>query len=330
MRRREFAAGLLLIAVAQRGRSQAAEQPRIALVHSGIPADQLTETGGTLWVREFLLELRRLGYAEGRDLIIERYSAEGRIDRFPELAHAVVSRDPDLIVTVGPLVNPLKAITETIPILAIMGDPIRLGVMTNLAHPPANITGVTVDGGIELYGKQVQILKAAVPSVSRIVYLSSPTSWDGPLGQAVRVAGERLGISLVGIPIEEATPLEFRRVFAEIAKQQVDAVMVSPSGEFLAQRHLIVQLAQDSRIPGMYPYRDFVEAGGLMAYAPDLGELARRLADQVRQVLKGSKPSDLPVYQPTTFKLYVNLKTAKEINLNLPEPVLAIADEVIE
>ena len=330
MRRRDFSAGLLLTTMARRAGAQAPPQRRIVFVHSGIPADQLTETGGTLWVREFLQELRRLGYVEGRELMIERYSAEGRVERFSELVHAIVSRRPDLIVTNGPLVDPLKAATDTIPVLAIMGDPIRLGVVTNLARPAANITGVSVDGGIELYGKQVQILKEAVPSASRIVYLSSPTSWDGSLGQAVRASAERLGISLIGIPLEAATPSEFRRVFAEIARQQLDAVMVSPSGEFLANRQLIVQLAQANRLPGMYPYRDFVEAGGLMAYAPDLGELARRLADQVRQILNGSKPSDLPIYQPTTFKLILNLKAAKTLNITLPGAVLAHADEVIE
>src|SRR6516162_1645926 len=132
------------------------------------------------------------------------------------------------------------------------------------------------------------------------------------------------------MPLEEATPSQFRRAFAQIAQQRLDAVMVSRAGEFLANRQLIVDLAASGRLPGMYPYRDFVEGGGLMAYAPDGGELARQLADQVRQVLGGTKPSDIPIYQPNTFKLIVNLKAAQAIGLTVPQLLLAQADEVIE
>jgi putative tryptophan/tyrosine transport system substrate-binding protein len=132
------------------------------------------------------------------------------------------------------------------------------------------------------------------------------------------------------MPLEEAAPSEFRRAFAQIAQQRLDAVMVSGSGEFLANRQLIVDLAASYRLPGMYPYHDFVEAGGLMAYAADLGGLARQLADQVRQVLAGTKPSDIPFYQPTTFKLIVNLKAAKAQGLTVPRLLLEQADEVIE
>jgi putative tryptophan/tyrosine transport system substrate-binding protein len=331
MRRRNFVAGIsLMIGAKHLAAQQARRRARIALVHSGIHADQLTESGPTAWIREFFAELRKLGYTEGPDLIFERYSAEGQMERFLAVAQAVVSRNPDVIVTNGPLVNAFRTATQTLPILAIMGDPIRQGVASNLARPTANITGVSVDGGIELYGKQVEILKTALPSAKRIVYLSSPTSWDGALGQAVRMAAERLEISLVGIPIEEASPPEFRRAFVEAAKQHLDAVMVSPSGEFLAHRELIVQLAQTIRLPGMYPYRDFVNAGGLMAYAPDLLELARRLAHQVLQILSGSKPSDIAIYQPTTFKLILNLKTAQKLSFVFPPSILADADEIIE
>jgi putative tryptophan/tyrosine transport system substrate-binding protein len=331
MRRRDFSAGLALVATARLARAQAPpKQPRIAVVHSGIPADQLTETGSVLWVREFFQELRRLGYVEGQNLVVERYSAEGHLDRLADLARTVVSRNPDVIVTHGPLVNPFRAATTTVPIVAIMGDPIRDGIATNLARPTANVTGMTVTAGTELYGKQLQILKEAVPSASKIAYLCSHRNWDGASGQALRDAGQRLGLSVVGLPLEEATPSQFQGAFAQMAQQQLDAIMVSDSGEFLANRQLIVDLAASSRLPGMYPYRDFVEAGGLMAYAPDLAELARKLADQVRQVLGGAKPSDIPIYQPTTFKLIINLKTAKALDLTLSAGSLAQADEVIE
>ena len=132
------------------------------------------------------------------------------------------------------------------------------------------------------------------------------------------------------MPLEEATPSQFRRAFAQMAQQRLDAVMVSGAGEFLANRQLIVDLAASSRLPGMYPYRDFVEAGGLMAYAPDLGEQGRQLAEQVRKVLGGTKPTDIPIHQPTTFKLIVNLKAAKAQGLTLPQLLLELADQVVE
>jgi putative ABC transport system substrate-binding protein len=213
-----------------------------------------------------------------------------------------------------------------------MGDPIREGIATSLARPPANITGVSVTAGYEIVGKELQILKEAVPAASRIAYLCSHTDydWDGVWGETLRDFGQRLGIAVIGMPLEEATPSQFRRAFAQIAQQRLDAVMVSRAGEFLANRQLIVDLAASGRLPGMYPYRDFVEGGGLMAYAPDGGELARQLADQVRQVLGGTKPSDIPIYQPNTFKLIVNLKAAQAIGLTVPQLLLAQADEVIE
>jgi putative tryptophan/tyrosine transport system substrate-binding protein len=333
MRRRDFSAGLVLVATAGLARARAqgpAKQPRIALVHSGIPADQLTETGGVPWVREFFQELRRLGYADGQNLVVERYSAEGHLDRLADLAHAVVNSHPDVIVTHSALVKPLRAATTTVPIVAIMADPIGEGIVTNLARPTANITGVSVDAGIELYGKQLQILQEAIPVASKIAYLCSNANWDGPLGQALRDSGQRRGIAVIGMPLDEATLSQFQRAFGQMAQRRLDAVMVSPSGEFLANRQLIVDLARSSRLPGMYPYRDFVEGGGLMAYAPDLAELARQLADQVRRLLGGAKPSDIPIYQAATFKLIVNLNAAKAIGLTVPQLLVEQADEVIE
>jgi putative ABC transport system substrate-binding protein len=333
MRRRDFSAGLVLVVAGglARARAQAPPtQPRIALAHTGIPADQLIETGGVIWVREFLQELRRLGYVDGRNLMIERHSAEGHLDRLADLARTVVDRHPDAIVTHGSFLLTLKAATTTIPIVAIMGDPIRDGIATNLARPPANITGVTVDAGYELLGKQLQILKEAVSAASKIAFLCSHAGWDGPLEQALRDSGQSLGIEVIGMPVEEATPSQFRRAFAQMAQQRLDALMVIGAGEFLANRQLIVDLATSSRLPGMYPYRDFVEAGGLMAYAPDLGDQGRQLADQLREVLGGTKPSDIPIYQPTKFELVINLKAANAIGLTIPPAILARADEVIE
>ena len=333
MRRRKFIAllGGPVLAWPLAAHAQApTRQSHIALVHSGIPADRLTETGGVPWLREFFQELRRLGYVDGRDVIVERYSAEGHLDRFAELIRVVVGKNPDAIVTNGPLVAPFGSVTTSIPIVAIMGDPIAGGVTANLARPPGNITGVSVDAGIELYGKRLQILKEALPVASRIAYLGSRTEFDGMLGKAIRESSQRLGLVLIGVPLGEATRSQFPSAFARMVQERVDAVMVSPAGEFLANRQVIVELAASSRIPSMYPYRDFVDGGGLMAYAPDLAELARHLANQLHQVLGGAKPSDIPIYQASTFKLIVNLRAAKALDLALPVGLLSRADEVIE
>jgi putative ABC transport system substrate-binding protein len=333
MRRRELIAliGGTVLARPLLAQAQApTKQPRIALVHSGIPVERLTETGGVFWLREFFQELHRLGYAEGRNVSVERFSAEGHLDRSTDLARTVVDGNPDLIVTNGPLVRPFGTATASIPIVAIMGDPISGRITDSLARPSANITGVTVDAGIELYGKRLQIMNEALPAASRIAYLGSRAEFDGMLGQAIRDSGQRLGLAMMGASLDQATPAEFRRVFAQMAQERLDAVMVSPAGEFLANLKLIVELAASSRLPAMYPYRDFVDGGGLMAYAPDLAELARHLADQVRQVLGGAKPQDIPIYQATTFKLIVNLGAAKALDLALPPAFLTQADEVIE
>jgi putative tryptophan/tyrosine transport system substrate-binding protein len=333
MKRREFLTLLGLAAAwsPSAHAQQTARQHRIAFVHSGIPADQLTETAGPFWVRQFFEALRGLGYAEGGNLVVERYSAEGRFDRFAALAAAVVSRNPDVIVmNLNALVNAFRTATATIPIVAIVGDPVRSGLVNSLARPGGNVTGVSVDAGSEVNGKALQILKEAIPSAARVAYLASREAWEGGPGEALREAGQRLGIAMVGISPPELNDAQLRGSFANMAQQQLDAAVVGGEGNFLAQRALIVELAEKYRLPLMCPYRDYVELGGLMAYAPDLGELARRMADDVHQILTGAKPGDIPVYQPTKFVLMINLKTAEALGLTIPRLILAQADEVIE
>ncbi|MFI5014224.1 MAG: ABC transporter substrate-binding protein [Hyphomicrobiales bacterium] len=332
MKRREFV-GLIGVAAAAWPLVARAQQPRkqrrLAFVHSGIPADQLTETAGPFWVRRFFETLRGLGDAEGSDLIVERYSAEGRSDRFAALAAAVVSRNPDVIVAnLNDLVRAFAAATTTIPIVAITGDPIAAGLVTSLAHPGGNLTGVSIAAGSGILAKRLQILKEAVPSAAKVAYLLSQS--DGGLGLSFREAGQHLGIALIGNFLPEVNDAQIRRTFAEMAQQQIDAAIVDEGGSFLAHRALIVELAEKYRLPIIYPYRDYVDLGGLLAYAPDLGELAQRLANDVHQILNGAKPGDIPYYQPTRFQLLINLKAVKALNLAVPESILARADEVIE
>ena len=205
--------------------------------------------------------------------------------------------------------------------------------MTNLARPGGNITGVSLYDA-EFYAKRLQILKEAVPAASKIGWLTMRRTWEGAYGQAFRPALEeasrRLEFSLVPMLLDESTAPEYQRVFADIAKHLPDAILVSDLGELIPYRQLIVELVAKSRLPAIYGQREFVEAGGLIAYEPDFGEAARRIADDVHEILNGADPGDIPIYQSTKFALVINVKAAKALDISLPPTLLGIADEVIE
>lgn len=332
MRRREFTAGVLLAASTQWARAeQRGTQRRMAIFHPAIPATLITETGGgTAW-RAFFRELRRLGYVEGENLIIERYSAEGHHERYAGLAREIVARNPDVIVTgTNPVVIAFRATTSTIPIVAFMLDPLKAGLVSSLARPGGNLTGITLDAGIEIWGKRLEMLKEAVPSTTKAAFLGMRGGWDETFGQVLRDAAGRLGISLIWMLPQQGTPSEIERVFAAMGQQGPDAVLVSGEGDLYANRQLIAELARKHHLPAMCPYRDYVDAGGLMAYTVDLAELLRRMANDVHQILNGAKPGDIPIYQPTRFDLLINLKTANALGLTLPPSLLSRADEIIE
>jgi putative ABC transport system substrate-binding protein len=206
--------------------------------------------------------------------------------------------------------------------------------LPSLARPGGNITGIGVDVGFEIYGKRLQILKEAVPSASKVAYLDIRAFWESTSGQQIREqlrqASRLLQVSLTDVLVQESAPSEYQRVFAEIARDPPDAIIVSSTSELFPYRQLIVELVAKSRLPGMYAWRDYVEAGGLMAYGTDLVEIWRRLADDVHEILNGAKPGDIPIYQPTKFEFLINLKTAKDVGLTIPPTLLALADEVIE
>jgi putative ABC transport system substrate-binding protein len=329
MRRRDFTIGLLLAAAVRPGRAQErAEQHRIAIV---IPAGPvaLIDDPGSRFYQAFWEELRRSGDVEGQNLTVERYSAEGRHAGYGDLARQVVGPNPDVIVAVtDDIARAVRAATGTTPIVWIGGDPILAGFATSLARPAGNITGVTVFAGIEIFGKRLQILKEAVPSASKAAWLTTRTSQD--TDEQLHEAGRRLGISVIDMALEEATPAEVRRLFADIAQQRPDAIIVNSHGDLLAHRHLIVELAAKNRLPAIYPWREYMEAGGLMAYTTDLVELFRRMADDVQEILNGAQPGDIPIYQPTKYEFLINLKAAKALGLTIPPTLLATADEVIE
>ena len=249
---------------------------------------------------------------------------------YADLAHKVVNDNPDVIVTVAPLIPAFRAATQSLPIAGFIGDPISLGFAASLARPGGNITGVSIDAGVEVYGKQLQILKEVVPSAGKVGYLATERVWRTPIAQAARDASRQLGISLIGMVLPEVTVAELTRVFHDAEATSIDAIAVSPSGELIGSIESIVKLVAARQLPAIYAYREYPEAGGLMAYAPELDQPARHLARQVHEILNGTKPGELPIFQATKFDLVLNQQAARALGINFPQALLARADEVIE
>jgi len=332
MRRRDFTAGLLLGTAVGTVRARVpTKQHRIAIITTQPVA---TIDDPTIPVfRAFFEELRRLGDVEGPNLAVERYSGGGSPAVYPDLARELVARSPDVIVAIGnPITYEVSAATGKIPIVWIGPDPIRAGFAKSFARPGGNITGVSMFDA-EFDAKRLQILKEAAPSASKVAYLTMRRTWEASRQAylpAYQQASQRLQISLTPMLLQEATPSEIQHAFAEIAPDPPDAIMAAGIGELIPYRQLIVGLVEKSRLPAMYGLRDFVEAGGLMAYEVDFGEAARRMADDVHEILKGANPGDIPIYQSTRFTLVINLKAAHTLGLTLPPALLGRADEVIE
>ncbi|OSI24365.1 ABC transporter substrate-binding protein [Bradyrhizobium canariense] len=334
MRRRDFitlfsctAATWSLAARAQ----QSAKMKRMAFVQSASKISRMTVSGPP-WYGAFFDELGRLGYVEGKNLGVERSSGEGRTDRYPALARDVVSTNPDLILAVGGRLSlDFKMATTTIPIVTIVIDPVALGLVANIGRPGGNITGVTIAGGLDIIGKRMGLLVEAMQKLSTVGYLASRPFWEDARGAAAREAAKRAGIALspaiLGNAFNEA---EYERVFRSLEQDRTDALMISEEPEHAAYIAMIVELAAKSRIPTIYPLREFADAGGLMAYSINQVDVYRRLASLVAMILKGANPGDIPFYQPTKFELVINLKAAKALGLQMPAMLLGRADEVIE
>ena len=225
----------------------------------------------------------------------------------------------------------VKAATSAIPAVGSTSDPVGYGLAASLARPGGNITGISVDTGVEIFGKRLQLLRELVPGAKKVAFLTPRDGWDNIFGKAAKEAAGQLGLSLVGPPLD--TPIgeaEYRRVFAAMAEQRPDALLVSDYNENLVHRHLIADLARMHRLPALYPFRSFAEDGGLIAYAPDLIDLQRHAATMIGTILRGGKAGDIPFYQPTRFQMVINLKSARDIGLDIPSALLVAADEVIE
>jgi putative ABC transport system substrate-binding protein len=301
---------------------QAARSRTIGYLGSGTPATQ------GAWLAAFVQRLRERGWSEGQNAKIELRWADGRDERFPEIAAELVRLNVDVIVTTGGGVPAANKATSIIPIVfGGANDPVASGYVTSLARPGGNVTGVSLESS-DLAGKRLDLLRETLPALARLA-LITPTGTPGALleGAEVQAAGRRLGIEVTLFDVQRAQ--DIAPAF-ESLKNKADAVYVVASPFTTANRIRINTLALASRLPTIYGYRDAVEIGGLMSYGPDVLELWRRAAEYVDKILRGAKPADLPVEQPTRFYLVVNLTTAKALGLTVPDKLLALADEVIE
>src|SRR6516164_1571454 len=336
MKRREFITLLGGAAaawpLAARAQQQAANTHRIAIVHPSVSISEMNETGDHPYYPPLFKELRRLGYVEGKNLIVARYSAEGREDRYPELCREVVGTKPDVIVTsASRLVLSFKAATHTIPVVASMADPVPSGIVTSIARPGGNITGVSVEAGLEIWGKRLQILREVVPTAAKVGFLASRQIWSQPNTDALRKGAQQSGISLPGSPIESPIQAEeYRRVLGAMVQEHVDGVIIGDQAENFAYRQLIVDLVRAAKLPAIFPDREYFEIGTLMVYGPSALDGWRRLAGYTDQILKGAYPGDLPIYLQSKFDLLINLKTANALGITIPPSLLVRADEVIE
>jgi len=279
----------------------------------------------------FAAGMRDLGYDVGKNLLIEYRYADGRMDRLLELAADLLRLNVDVIVTgVNPGVVAAKQATSTTPIVMTFGnDPIGTGLVASLSRPGGNITGLTVDTGDEFLGKRLELLKEASGKLSRLaVVFNSANAAHQLYLKNLELPARHLKLTL--IPVGYRANDDFENAFKEMTTQHADGMFLFSDGVIFDQRSLIAKLAIKSRLPSGYPAREYVEAGGLTSYGPDLILNMRRAATYVDKILKGAKPGDLPVEQPTKFELVINLNTAKQIGLTIPPNVLARADKVIK
>jgi putative tryptophan/tyrosine transport system substrate-binding protein len=273
--------------------------------------------------------LRSLGYVDGQNLVMEWRSAEGRYERFPEIIRELVSINADVIVAVNtPMTRAAKDVTQTVPIvMAGIGSPVEDGLIESLAQPGGNITGLAANTGIENFAKRMELLKELLPGMSRVAILQSKAEMPAGWEQSHEVVARQLGVKVL---LAEHTPTDYSAAFALIARERADGLLVGVSSANFANRHLIIEFAAKNRLPAMYGIREYITAGGLIGYGPDVADIFRRAAGYVDRILKGAKPADLPVEQPTKFLMVINLRTARALGLTIPPSVLARADEVIE
>jgi ABC-type uncharacterized transport system substrate-binding protein len=329
MRRRQFigviggAAVALPFIVSKRALAQRTpKMPRVGVLWPGAPPDK--------WDEAFRQGLREHGYVEGRNILLEYRWAEGKQERLSELAEELIRLNVDLIVTISaPAILAVKQHTTAIPIIfAGTSDPVRSGFVASLARPGGNLTGLSLMAP-DLAGKRLELIKSIVPTASRVAML-----WNASdEGMAIRVQQTQLAAPALRVTLlspELRAPADFDSAFAALSQDLPDALLTFVDPFTLRYRQRIVEFAATKHLPAIYEDRAFVEAGGLVSYGPSVEDNCRRAATYVDKILKGAKPGDLPVEQPTKFELIVNLKTAKALGLEIPPSLLTSADELIE
>jgi putative ABC transport system substrate-binding protein len=332
MDRRAFISGITLGLLAAPLAAEAqptGKVPRIALVFANAPLADITgPRPAQPNARAFLEAMRELGWIDGQNITIERKSAEGRPDRYAGLAQELLRLKLDLIVCpAASLTQSILQATSTIPIViaGAFADPVIEGKVKSLARPGGNLTGLTMFSSNTLFGKRLELLKEAVPGISRVAFLGNLYA-PAPTTAAVARA-----LKLALVPVVIPTPEGLQKGFATIERARVDALFVADTATFFpAARGALVEFAAKQRLPASYPFDVYVEAGGLMSYGVDFNDIFRRAAIYVDKILKGANPGDLPIEQPTKVNLAINLRTAKALGLTIPPSLLQRADQVIE
>jgi putative ABC transport system substrate-binding protein len=318
---------LLLAAPLPAEAQRAGKVPRIGLLFGNTPQAEITgPEPASPYARAFLDGMRALGRVDGQNIMIERLSAEGRPDRFPALVQELIGLRLDVLVTSGPL-SVVRQAASKMPVVIVGTNAdylLEAGLVKSLAQPGGNVTALTITPGPSIRDKRLQLLTEAVRNVSQVAYLGGPLALD-PLPEAAARA-----LKLTLLSVEVATPDELDNAFAAVRQKRVDAIFIGSAGFFWGHRLKIIEFAARQRLPAVYPYRIFAESGGLMSYGADYVDLYRRAANYVDRILKGSKPADLPVEQPTKFELVFNLKTAAALGLTIPQSMLQRADELIQ
>ena len=313
---------LVLLSLQPADAQQPKKIPRIGFLSARPGVDPLEEA--------FRQGLRDLGYIEGQNIVIEWRFAKGKADLFRDFAAELVRLKVDVIVTgTPPGVRAVKQATNTIPIVMVTGDAVGSGLVSSLARPGGNITGLSFLGP-EVRGKQLELLKEAFPKISRVVVFTDPaiSSASSPDSVTDIEIGRQLGLQLQMLEVQG--PDEFESSFKTAAERRAGAILIRAHPLFGVNRKRFADLAAKSGLPAIYPWEEFVEVGGLMAYGPSITDVYRRAATYVDKILKGAKPADLPVEQPTKFELVINLKAAKQIGVTIPQAVLYRADRVIK
>jgi putative ABC transport system substrate-binding protein len=338
MKRRTFMAVLggavtlpaLALSVVARGQSRPRQSPRLSIVNPSEPEALMQDDSEDRYERALFAELRRLGHVEGQNLTVERYGRETEAASSVPIVEAVIKSRPDVIYVIGPGAFLFKQATSTIPIVALTGDPLQQRLIDTLARPGGNVTGVSVDAGPTIYGKRVGLLHEMFPGMKKLAFLTSRFQWEGQ-ASAVRTAAKMFGADVVDLPFDLPTSeTVYRDAIAKAKGEGANAIMVGDNPDTMINRALIADLIGQAGWPAIYPFPEFVDAGGLMAYSFDLAELFERAADDIHAILDGADPGDIPFYQASKFELSLNLKTAKALSLSVPPTLLAAADKVVE